>query len=214
MKKVPTQPPPMRLICKLESSTQLGRERISKLALEHMKRSGIDTGKYKAHSLRGATATTMLALGVPMHVVQARGGWASEANFNFHYARMHQRVDFDAVISTSIIRRSGIEEDAPRPREPGLREAFGAFSMETSLESRNEDGRRFPRKAPNDSDAGRARIDRTVDVPTSDGCFVLRQRQCCGCKRNIIYEPCTQCEHCQEGKRHLRCDPPPPLPPP
>eukprot|EP01012_Entosiphon_sulcatum_P030936 TRINITY_DN3850_c0_g4_i1.p4 TRINITY_DN3850_c0_g4~~TRINITY_DN3850_c0_g4_i1.p4 ORF type:complete len:228 (+),score=31.05 TRINITY_DN3850_c0_g4_i1:1092-1775(+) len=225
MKKLPTEPPPARLICKIKTTEPLGSERIAKVALEHMKRSGVDTDKYKAHSLRGAAATKMLALGIPAHIVQARGGWASEQNFQFHYARLHQRVEYDEIFLSNIhrdINDDGEESDgerATRPREPGLREAFGAFSMETSLESRNEDGRRFPRKAPNDSDAGRERDSRreaapSINIPRSDNCFVLQLRKCCGCKRDIAFEPCTQCSNCTEGKRHLRCDPCKPPPPP
>lgn len=57
----------------------LGAERIAKRCLDVMTRHGVDTSVFKSHSLRGAVATHLMDNGVPMHWVQARGGWASTA---------------------------------------------------------------------------------------------------------------------------------------
>ena len=76
----------------------MGAQRIAKRTLEVMGRVGIDTKIFKAHSLRGATATAMMEKGMPKDYVQARGGWRSSATLDENYARLHQGVQGERVL--------------------------------------------------------------------------------------------------------------------
>ena len=76
----------------------MGAQRIAKRTLEVMGRAGIDTKIFKAHSLRGATATAMIEKRVPKDHVQARGGWRSSATLDEYYARLHQGVPWEVVL--------------------------------------------------------------------------------------------------------------------
>jgi hypothetical protein len=58
----------------------------------------VDVSLFKSHSLRGASATAMLAAGVPQNVTRQRGGWADDRAFEKHYARLHQVVDWEAAL--------------------------------------------------------------------------------------------------------------------
>ena len=61
-----------------------------------MQKAGVDTSIFKAHSLRGATATHLMAAGTPQHLVQARGHWSSTATLDIYYNRLHQQTDWEA----------------------------------------------------------------------------------------------------------------------
>ena len=76
----------------------LGAERIAKRLLNVMRDAGIDTQIFKAHSLRGATATHLLARGVPAHMVQARGQWGSAKTMDDYYNRLHQTRDWQKLL--------------------------------------------------------------------------------------------------------------------
>ncbi len=72
-------------------------ERIAKLVLLLMNRLGVDTNVFKAHSLRGASASTALSSGVAPRFVQQRGAWKSDTVFDEHYGRGHQLLDWDKM---------------------------------------------------------------------------------------------------------------------
>jgi integrase len=76
----------------------LGAERLAKRLLSVMASVGIDTQVFKAHSLRGATATHLMARGQPKEMVQARGGWSSTATLDVYYNRLHQSCDWEAML--------------------------------------------------------------------------------------------------------------------
>ena len=84
--------------CVSDKSRPMGAQRIAKRTLEVMGRAGIDTKIFKAHSLRGATATAMMEKGVPKDHLQARGGWRSSATLDEYYARLHQGVPWEVVL--------------------------------------------------------------------------------------------------------------------
>ena len=113
------EPPPTALVCYLGQNKPLRSEAISKCALKLMEAAGVDTGLFKGHALRGAAATWMLHLGVDKVAVQAKGGWASEESFIHNYARLHQRVDFDALFASAAASwRTG--DPQPTPKAVGL----------------------------------------------------------------------------------------------
>jgi len=77
-----------------------GPEYIAKVALQAMAKASIDTAGWKAHSLRGASATHFMAKGVPGAVVQARGGWASAGAMATHCARQNQLIPWPELASS------------------------------------------------------------------------------------------------------------------
>jgi len=93
------QSPAQFLFRYIADATQcLGAERIAKRLLNVMTAAGIDTHIFKAHSLRGATATHLLARGVPAHMVQARGQWGSAKTMDDYYNRLHQTKDWQKLL--------------------------------------------------------------------------------------------------------------------
>ena len=73
----------------------LTAERIAKRTLNIMEAQGIDTKIFKAHSMRGATATHLMKSGTSQDLVQTRGGLSSSATLDQYYSRMHQLEDWE-----------------------------------------------------------------------------------------------------------------------
>ena len=63
-----------------------------------MQKAGIQTDIFKAHSLRGATATHLLRQGVSMDLIQGRGQWASKQTLDQYYARLHQHQEWQHLL--------------------------------------------------------------------------------------------------------------------
>ena len=80
----------------------LSSQRIAKITLLEMEQAGVNSSHFKSHSLRGATATHFLKMGVPHHLVQARGHWASPQTMDKFYARLHQDQDWYAHLQGGI----------------------------------------------------------------------------------------------------------------
>ena len=76
----------------------LGAERLAKRILTVMGQVGIKTDFFRAHCLRGATATHMLQKNVPQEWVQGRGHWSSSVTLDQYYNRLHQTNDWEALI--------------------------------------------------------------------------------------------------------------------
>ena len=76
----------------------LGAERLAKRLLHMMRTSGLDTETYKAHSLRGATATHLLRLGLPINWVQSRGNWTTQATLDTYYNRLHNTMNWERLL--------------------------------------------------------------------------------------------------------------------
>jgi hypothetical protein len=91
-------PGPFLLRHTTEKHQCLSAERIAKRLLLVMQRLGYDTDVWKAHSVRGATATHLLESGTPQSWVQARGGWTSSGTLDNYYARLHQRKDWQGLL--------------------------------------------------------------------------------------------------------------------
>ena len=77
----------------------LGSERIAKRVLACMEAGGVNTQVFKAHSLRGATATHLLKMGVQADVVRARGGWSTKKTLDTYYSRLHPCRDWQRLLS-------------------------------------------------------------------------------------------------------------------
>jgi hypothetical protein len=76
----------------------MGSERIAKRVKETMTQLGIPTEAFKAHSLRGATATHLMLNGMEPQWVQSRGGWQSPETMQMYYNRIHQQQDWEAAL--------------------------------------------------------------------------------------------------------------------
>ena len=78
--------------------TCLGSERIAKRLFHIMAQEGVDTKVFKAHSLRGATATWLLRKGARRDMVQARGGWGDTQTMDMYYSRLHQHQEWQGML--------------------------------------------------------------------------------------------------------------------
>lgn len=97
----------------------LGSERLAKRLLQRMETLGVNTEIWKAHSLRGATATHLMAKGVPQSMVQARGNWTSTATLDKYYNRLHQQQDWSELLTCNTSKlekiRLGVKEQETPP---------------------------------------------------------------------------------------------------
>ena len=80
--------------------TNMGAESIAKRCLKILEQLGIDTAVYKSHSLRGATATHLAQSVVPLHWIQGRGGWSSLETLQKHYNSLHQKQNWEALLTS------------------------------------------------------------------------------------------------------------------
>jgi hypothetical protein len=128
----------------------LGRERIAKLTMELMDASGINVCAFKAHALRGATATHLLSAGADPTCVRHRGGWMVSGDaFGVHYGRSHQAIVWERFFVP--------DENVCFPPSPGLPQEVLVHEL-------------FPRTAvkPNTSAAGVSKAVRPLPPTTSD----------------------------------------------
>lgn len=65
----------------------VSNQTISRWVLEGMKSAGVDVDTFKAHSIRGATASTFYAQGKSLKSIIKRGKWRSHSVFRKHYLR-------------------------------------------------------------------------------------------------------------------------------
>ena len=86
----------------------LGSERLAKRLLMTMEKAGINTEHFKAHSLRGATASHLLN-NVDKHLVQSRGGWTSSRTLDSYYNRLHQDIDWQEALTKTTGEDAGTE---------------------------------------------------------------------------------------------------------
>ena len=80
----------------------MGSERIAKRVKVRMQQQGIPTECFKAHSLRGATATHYLLHGMEPQWVQTRGGWSSPETMQVYYNRLHQHQSWEQALQGKI----------------------------------------------------------------------------------------------------------------
>ena len=78
---------------------QLTSQRIAKLLLQSMAAAGVDTQKWKAHSVRGASATNLLDKGTSVEDVMRAGRWGSFLVFRDFYDRSTRNVNVIRVVT-------------------------------------------------------------------------------------------------------------------
>jgi hypothetical protein len=181
-----------------DASRCLGAERIAKTVLEAMQTLGIDTAFFKAHALRGASASTALSNGVLPFMVQGRGGWRSAESFNQFYARAHQDISWEKVVYGAT--------GAPGPVDAGFGEAgslpvelgpLGSAAASSTGSERSEaegGGSEGEPKAP------AAPADAFADVTVPLGSKTRRN----GCSNVITQQARFNCERC-DRTFHVRC---------
>ena len=161
----------------------LGSKRIAKRTVDVMKRVGLDVQIFKAHSLRGATATKLLRLGVPKNLVRARGGWKLDAVLDEYDSRFHQQVPWEEVL---------LGETAGR----GM--SLGASSSTTTPQPEGDEGNR------------RGGVEEGDEAPRDilTALAVLRPlytaQICAHCEFSVRSEAAISCTVCHTV-RHVRC---------
>ena len=76
----------------------------------------------------------MIEKGAPKDLTRQRGGWSSIQSFEKHYNRLHQVVDWEAVLSQSVERLVGANTHTPkRPARPFVPTHLGDLLEETSV---------------------------------------------------------------------------------
>ena len=162
----------------------LGRERIAKRVLDKMAQLGVDTGAFKAHSVRGAAATRFLAVGVPPQWVQSRGGWSSEATMHAYYSRLHHECDWEAALQGELV---------------AIKQSASCAVLDPSL----------PLAGSTKEDQSRGREETcTAQIADLSAHGVLRELfaavVCPSCGRGISREAGYRCRRC-ESLYHVRC---------
>ena len=114
------RPAPFLLRYTTDGRFCMGAERIAKRLLATMARHGINTKIFKAHSLRGATATHLMRVGAPRHEVQARGGWSSSQTLDTYYLRLHQESNWERRLQGEIARAGLVCRSAAPTTVPEL----------------------------------------------------------------------------------------------
>jgi integrase len=84
---------------------EISRQRIAKVTLEAMERSGIDITKFKAHSTRMASASKSLDLGASVDEVMKQGRWRSRSVFMAFYNRAKPRNFTSLLLDTPNLQR-------------------------------------------------------------------------------------------------------------
>jgi len=162
----------------------LGPERIAKRVLAKMEQLGININIFKAHSLRGATATHLLKTGASKTLVQARGHWTSTQTLDDYYNRLHQEVDWEEILlgehetdrqaSTCAVLPPSFSITKPTEEGESLENKGGCTAQELALIAQG--------------------IQRDL----------FEQVTCPECKHQIHSEAAYRCEYCL-GLYHVRC---------
>ena len=123
--------------CAKEPHVCLGSDRLAKRVLQMMETAGVDVTVFKAHSVRGATATHLMTMGVPQAWVQARGNWKSTVTLDAYYNRLHQGQDWEEQLAGSglqgedAVSRQSLSRAVLPPPAPGLEPTKEAERRET-----------------------------------------------------------------------------------
>ena len=192
-----------------DPSQGLSAERIAKETLSCMRRCGVDTELFKAHALRGAAATAMLAAGVPQDVTRQRGGWSDTRAFERHYARLHQLVDWEDCLNRVGPSKAAGGTVVPQwlsgtgplgePQAPEQATSLSAEPLEATSpgpEPTQEGG--GSGDEPERGEALRLLNARGLVQPLGGG------RECPACSSPIRFEPAFVCAVCH-GLVHVRC---------
>jgi hypothetical protein len=162
----------------------LGAERLAKRMLAVMDTVGINTETFKAHSLRGATATHLLRQGVSHHLVKTRGAWSSSDTLDQYYNRLHQSQDWERLLEG---------ENAS-----GRQSAERAVLPSSASQSEPDEGR-------GSGEDKRASTARAEDLDALGVRRPLYDSDCCNsCFLPMVSEATYTCQRCQQ-RQHVRC---------
>ena len=154
------------------------------ILLPLMEMAGVDTDVFKAHSLRGATATQLLRKGVPHHLVQSRGAWSNSATLDVYYNRLHQSADWERLLEG---------EDA------SVRHSADRAVLPSSASQSEPDEGRGSGEDKRASTARAAELDALgIRRPLYD------QSRCMSCSHAMNNEAAYRCQKCK-NMHHVRC---------
>ena len=71
---------------------------ISRWVKELLSEAGVDTGKYTAGSVRAASTSRGLKMGMPIDQVLKLGGWTRESTFQRFYSKTITKMDSEKVL--------------------------------------------------------------------------------------------------------------------
>ena len=173
-----------------EPARCLGSERIAKRCLLVLKRVGVDINVFKSHSLRGATATHLAAMGVPLPWIQGRGGWSSSVTMQQHYDRLHQQQNWQQMLT-------GAPALGETAQERHSADCVVAVSSTSSLAIPTEEGR-----------SGEDEKHGTTQATELTARGVLRYLHaglsCPACECPVKWEAAYRCTRCQV-LHHVPC---------
>jgi len=86
---------------KIDPARPLSRGAMSKITTDFINLYVDDTGRFTAHSLRMATASSALVAGIPRDMVIKRGGWKHDETFDQFYNRFNYILERERAASTS-----------------------------------------------------------------------------------------------------------------
>ena len=80
----------------------LSLDRLSNIVKDLLRECGVDTSVWTAATVRGATASTALAHGIPAAAVMDAGDWTSSIVFNAYYNRSGRSVNWVDVLTSAL----------------------------------------------------------------------------------------------------------------
>ena len=144
---------------------------------------GINVHTYKAHSLRWATATHLMAKGLERGLVQSRGKWTSSQTLDKYYNRLHQQTDWEAHLGENAAGRRAL--------------TCVVLGLTPSLPKTTKEVERREGEAHS-----------TTQIDALRAQSVLRplhaEVQCPSCGENKVSEAAYQCTTCK-STYHVRC---------
>lgn len=81
---------------------EVKRDTIARWTINTLQAAGIDTGKYKGHSTRGASASATRSSGVNINVIMKHAGWRCEESFARHYNKQIDRERAQTIANDMI----------------------------------------------------------------------------------------------------------------
>ena len=180
-------PAPHLLRHLLAPAKVLSADRIANRALSAMANCGVDTEIYKAHSLRGATATHLLRQGAPRALVQTRGGWSTMAALDKYYDRLHQFHNWPALLTSG--------------ENVGDRQSTSCLVLPAKASGAKP--RACPEGESLEAEARRTR--QLVDLSARGVCRPLYAKdECPACGTEMCHEAVYRCPSCSI-LYHVRC---------
>ena len=82
----------------------ISRDTLSRWTLSILRMAGVDTSKFKSHSIRGASTSAAKRLGIPINVIMRQASWKSVQSFAKYYDKRleDETVDMQNVLLQNV----------------------------------------------------------------------------------------------------------------